>query len=78
MATASHSQKTVDIADLRRRLGGRDGPISQAELARLCAANQATISRWENDASLQRGPLAVLLQKLDADTPEPKPRKKAA
>lgn len=61
----------VDIADLRRRLGGDGGPISQAQLARDLETTQASISRMENDPSLQKGPIAVLLRKLDAETPEP-------
>lgn len=67
------SPQAVDIKDLRRRLGGgtEKTAITQAALAEKCAVHQATISRMEVEPALQKGPVAILLRTLDAETPEP-------
>lgn len=57
----------VDIAELRKRLGTAEKPISQAELGRRCNTAASTIHRYEEDPSKQMGPLLVLLHKLWAE-----------
>lgn len=64
----SRTAISIDIGDLRRRLGGQDGPISQGALAALLGASQSTVSRMEAEPARQRGPVAILLRKLDAET----------
>jgi DNA-binding transcriptional regulator YiaG len=63
--------KPVDVKDLRRRLGEPDRPMSQPALAAMLSINQSTISRFETDPEMQKGPIAVLLRKIDDETPEP-------
>lgn len=57
---------TVDVKDLRRRMGGGEKPISQQELAQRLGVNQATVSRLEAGAP-QTGSTAILLDRLDAE-----------
>ena len=55
------AMKKIDIAALRKRLGG----ISQGELGRrLGGLSQSAVSRLEAGATPQDGPVGVLLRQL--------------
>lgn len=72
MGKAAKTPKPVDIADLRRRLGTADGPMSQADFGALCGVHQTTVARWESGLVTIKGPVAFMLRQLDDATPEPK------
>lgn len=52
--------KRINIAELRKRLGG----ITQAELGRRLGVNQSTVSRLEAGEMEAEGPLAIVLRQL--------------
>ena len=63
-----------DVRELRERLG-----LSRADLARFLGVSEATVVRWESDASVTepRGLPAVLLRAL-ADAASQRPPREVA
>lgn len=55
----------VDIKALRTRLS-----LSQAGLARKLGVNQAMISRLEKGKRPLKGPVAVLIERMDREAPK--------
>jgi len=59
---------TIDIADVRRKLGDGEKPLSQEELGRrLGGVDQATVSRWETGVSKPPKSAVILIQQLCAE-----------